>query len=79
VLTDCAHRRGRVPFAIDVMLQTPDDKQTWRTPFEIAARGGAAACALVAEGWQAGGTPASLARANHATEGHSLAELPECR
>lgn len=68
---------NRVPIAIDVILQSTEDKLTLRRLFEIVARGGAEACALVAEGWQAGGTPRKLARAlQHANEGGSLAELP---
>src|SRR5262245_54678998 len=67
---------NRVPIPIDVILQSTEDRHTLRSLFEIMARGGAEACALVAEGWQAGGTPRKLARAmQHASAGHSLAEL----
>lgn len=68
---------NRVPIAIDIILQSTEDRRTLRRLFEIVARGGAEACALVAEGWQAGGTSGKLARAlQHASEGRSLAELP---
>lgn len=67
---------NRIPIAIDAILQSTEDRHTLRSLFEIVARGGAEACALVAEGWQAGGTPRKLARAmQHASADRSLAEL----
>jgi hypothetical protein len=68
---------NRVPLAVDAVLTDDDDRVTLRGLFEVAARGGAEACALVAEAWQYGGTEKKLQRAiRHAKEGHSLAELP---
>ena len=67
---------NRVPFSLDVLLHTDDDKQALRRLFEVAARGGAEACALVAEGWEFGGNRSGLRRAiRHALEGESLADL----
>ena len=57
---------------------TNSDKQALRALFEMAARGGVQACALVAEGWRSGGTRAKLEWAiRHAADGRSLAELPD--
>ena len=67
---------NRVPIATTSSSSRPRTL-TLRRFFEIVSRGGVEACALVAEGWQAGGTPRKLARAlEHANDGRSLAELP---
>jgi hypothetical protein len=67
---------NRVPLAMDAVLRSDDDKQTLRAFFEVAARGGAETCALVAEGWRVGGTERKLRRAiRYALDGHSLADL----
>jgi hypothetical protein len=67
---------NRVPLAMDAVLRSDDDKQTLRAFFEVAARGGAEACGLVAEGWRVGGTERKLRRAiRHALDGRSLADL----
>ena len=65
-----------LPFSLDVVLQSEEDKQSLRLLFEVAARGGAEACALVAEGWRFGGDEHKLTRASqHALRGGSLATL----
>jgi hypothetical protein len=42
-----------VPIATEMVLAGEEDKALRRAYFEMAARGGAEACALVAEGWSA--------------------------
>lgn|SRR6266850_3027255 len=42
-----------VPIATEVVLANDEDKALLRAYFEMAARGGAEACALVAEAWTA--------------------------
>jgi hypothetical protein len=62
------------------MPTTEDDKHALRALFEVAARGGADACALVAECWAAGGDPESLIAAlAWRKSGRSLEELPNRR
>ncbi len=70
----------RVPLSMDAVLGSDDDKRTLRALFEVAARGGAEACGLVAEGWRFGGNERKLQRAmRHALDGQSLADLPDRR
>ena len=64
-------------FSLDVVLESDDDKRALRALFEVAARGGAQACALVAEAWRYGGSTERLETAvRHTLNGRSLASLP---
>jgi hypothetical protein len=65
-------------FPITLAMPTSeDDKPALRALFEVAVRGGADACALVAECWAAGGDPESLTAALAWREsGRSLRDLP---
>ncbi len=64
-----------VPIATEVVLANDEDKALLRAYFEMAARGGAEACALVAEAWTA---RISTAARSLATQPglKSLAEVP---
>ena len=64
-----------VPIATEVVLANDEDRALLRAYFEMAARGGAEACALVAEAWTA---RISTAARSLATQPglKSLAEVP---
>jgi len=64
-----------VPIATEVVLAKDEDKALLRAYFEMAARGGAEACALVAEAWTA--RISTVARSLATQPGRkSLAEVP---
>jgi len=64
-----------VPIATEMVLADDEDRARLRAYFEMAARGGAEACALVAEGWTA---RVSTAARTLATQPglRSLSEVP---
>lgn len=69
---------GRVPVSVDMPLNGEGDRKTLRSLFELAARGGAEACALVAEAWSDGGSASKLRKAlEHRARGGSLSARPD--
>ncbi|MEX2224285.1 MAG: hypothetical protein WEG40_21070 [Candidatus Rokuibacteriota bacterium] len=72
-VTACIYLPGGTPLRFEAPSGSPENLAIIRQLFEIAARGGAEACAVVSEGWSVQGVERALAWKKR---GRSLAEAP---